>query len=555
MQSVFKFPLALTVLHLVERGEISLDESIRFRAADRMAGSWSPLQDEYPNAEVDVPLRRLLSLSVSESDNIATDLVLRRIGGPAVAEAYIHSLGISGFRLVDNEAALHHDFAAQYRNWMEPAAAVELLRRVNDHPPITTEHAGLLLDLMRNSKPGSGRIRGQLPTGTVVMHKPGTSGTVKGLTAATNDIGLVVLPDGRSLAIAVFVTDSTADDATRDAVIARISKSVFDAATATPPCAAAVRQLAVCESANEFALGLMNGRHLQAATVMQDAETGALVAFAASDPAGLDVSTQVLPLSLAKVFLAASWWDNRQPDTLGSPSENIHDMIAYGADALGRKAALALRKNVGSDKVLADLHRYGFNLEREPFWREIDPRWSKRLTTQPAHALTGTVSDADWSSALSIGESHMTISALQVSRFLQAAGNQGVRCAPIARRFTDRADAARNRTCLAPYRMMEAETATRLQSAMMDTVRRGSATRIAGILEGTEFAIGGKTGTGGRAGAPLDQQDEWFAGLIFDGSGKARYTVATFVRRGGLGAGNAGEISARLARFVIGNTN
>jgi beta-lactamase class A len=62
------------------------------------------------------------------------------------------------------------------------------------------------------------------------MHKTGSSGTVNGMTAATNDIGLITLPDGRRLAIAVFVTDSSAEDATRDGVIARIAKAAYDEA-------------------------------------------------------------------------------------------------------------------------------------------------------------------------------------------------------------------------------------------------------------------------------------------------------------------------------------
>jgi cell division protein FtsI/penicillin-binding protein 2 len=86
--------------------------------------------------------------------------------------------------------------------------------------------------------------------------------------------------------------------------------------------------------------------------------------------------------------------------------------------------------------------------------------------------------------------------------------------------------------------------------AMIDTVKRGTATRIASALEGIGWAIGGKTGTGGRAGAPMNEQDGWFAGLVFDRQGKARYTVATFVRRGGLGGGSAAEISAQMARLV-----
>lgn len=232
MQSVFKFPLALMALRQVEQGELSLDQSIRFRASDRfLSRTHSPLQDQYPEAEVDIPLRELLRLTVSESDNAAADIVLRVTGGPAAVDSYVRGLGVKGFHLEDSEHALHRDAAAQYRNWFEPAAAVELLRRVSDNSPLTPEHTGLLLEWMKGSPGGPNRIAGQLPAGTVVMHKTGSSGTHNGVTAATNDIGLITLPDGRRIAIAVFITDSTADDATRDAVIARIARAAYDECT------------------------------------------------------------------------------------------------------------------------------------------------------------------------------------------------------------------------------------------------------------------------------------------------------------------------------------
>jgi beta-lactamase class A len=231
MQSVFKVPLALTALHLIERGELSLDDPIRFRGSDRiLPHAYSPLQDQYPAAEVDMPLSRLLTLAVSLSDNVAADVVLRIIGGPAVVDRYIRAAGIGGFHIEDNEAALHRDPAAQYRNWFEPAAAVQFLRLLNDHPPITAGHAALLLGWMRDTPRADRRIKGRLPAGTIVMHKPGTSDTGHGLTAATNDIGLIALPDGRRLAIAIFVTDSTANEAARDSVIARIARAAYDAA-------------------------------------------------------------------------------------------------------------------------------------------------------------------------------------------------------------------------------------------------------------------------------------------------------------------------------------
>ncbi len=236
MQSVFKFPLAITALHQVEQDTLSLDQPVRFLPSDRiLPHTHSPLQDKYPQGNVDIPLRELLHLSISESDNVATDIVLRLVGGPSIVTSYINSSGVNGFHLEDGEDGLARELAAQYRNWFEPAAAVQLLRRISDNSPLTPEHTQTLLDWMKNSSSGLNRIKGNLPAGTIVMHKTGTSGTRNGVTFATNDIGLITLPDGRRVAIAVFVTDSAADEDTRDAVIARIAKAAYDQAIRTNP--------------------------------------------------------------------------------------------------------------------------------------------------------------------------------------------------------------------------------------------------------------------------------------------------------------------------------
>jgi beta-lactamase class A len=229
MQSVFKLPLAFTVLHQVEKGTFSLDQPVRFLPEDRILPHvYSPLQDQYPDAGVDVPLRELLRLTVSLSDNVAADILLRLAGGPKAVNAYIAGLGISGFHLQDSEAVLHHEVSAQYRNWFEPAGAVQLLRRISDNSPLTSEHTDVFLWWM-TSDLRTKRLEGDLPAGTRVAHKSGTSDVDNGVAHATNDIGLIPLPDGRRIAIAVFVTDSTADEAVREQVIARIARAVYDA--------------------------------------------------------------------------------------------------------------------------------------------------------------------------------------------------------------------------------------------------------------------------------------------------------------------------------------
>lgn len=78
--------------------------------------------------------------------------------------------------------------------------------------------------------PGPTESKASFPR-TIVGHKTGTSDTRNGITYATNDIGLITLPDGRRLAIAIFVTDSKAAEATRDAVISGIAKAAFDEAS------------------------------------------------------------------------------------------------------------------------------------------------------------------------------------------------------------------------------------------------------------------------------------------------------------------------------------
>ena len=233
MQSVFKLPLGLTILHEVEQGKFTLDQPIPFQKSDLILPQpYSPLQDKHPEAGVDVPLGDLLEMTVSLSDNTAADMLLRLAGGAKVVGDYIASLGVTGFHLVDGEHALHREHSLQYRNWFEAQGAVRLLRAISHHPPMTAEHTRLLLAWMRSSR--ASRLALDLPAGTTVAHKAGSSDVDNGIAGATNDIGLITLPDGRQLAIAVFVTDSTADEATRSQVIARIGRAVYDYAIENP---------------------------------------------------------------------------------------------------------------------------------------------------------------------------------------------------------------------------------------------------------------------------------------------------------------------------------
>lgn len=236
MQSVYKLPIAMAALHSVEQGRFTLDQKIRFLPSDLIApDQYSRLRDEHPHGNVDVPLEELLRLAVTESDGVASDIVLRILGGPAAADAYVRSLGITGIHIVDTEKNLGRHVELENRNSGEPLSLVALLRRLADRSPLTPEHTRLLLGWMAASHTGDRRIAALLPPGTVIAGKTGTAGVARAFTNATNDIALITLPSGQRLALAVMVADARAPVAARERAIAQISQAVYAAAAQNPP--------------------------------------------------------------------------------------------------------------------------------------------------------------------------------------------------------------------------------------------------------------------------------------------------------------------------------
>ena len=232
MQSVYKLPISMAMLHAVEEGRFTMAQKVRFLPSDLISpDQYSPLRDAHPRGNVDVPVEELMRDAVVDSDGVASDILMRSLGGPAAVEAYVRSLGISGIAVRDTEQALGRDVALENRNTARPRAMVALLRMLADRSPLSPEHTRLLLGWMSTTHTGDRRLRALLPPGTPVADKTGTSGTGRKFTNATNDVGLITLPDGRRLALAVFVADAAAPETVRERVIAEIGQAVYAAAS------------------------------------------------------------------------------------------------------------------------------------------------------------------------------------------------------------------------------------------------------------------------------------------------------------------------------------
>ncbi len=229
MLSVFKFPVALAALDKAGRGTVPLSAPVAVGPERLVADTYSPMRDSLPSSGGTVTLGALLRYAVSRSDNIACDLLIDFADGPAAVEAYVRSLGIDGILISATEHDMHLAVENQRLNTARPSALCALFGRFLQGGLLSAEHEAFLRGLLTAAETGAGKLKAGLPEGTVIGHKTGSSDrTADGVRIADNDAGYVVLPDGRTYCIAVFITDSQEDDSTNAAAIAAISNAVYE---------------------------------------------------------------------------------------------------------------------------------------------------------------------------------------------------------------------------------------------------------------------------------------------------------------------------------------
>jgi beta-lactamase class A len=227
MQSVYKLPIGMAVLAQVDSGKLRLEQRVRVEKRHFVhSGQLSPIRDKNPNG-TELSLEEILRYAVSVSDGTASDVLLELVGAQAVRK-YLNELGINEIVVLNSEKEIGQDWETQYRNWASPAAALQLLRSLHERRGLSEASQQLLLKFMTETPTSAKRLKGLLPQTAMIAHKTGTSGSDGKIFAATNDIGLVTLPNGRHLAIAVFVSDSPANLVTRERVIAQITKAIWD---------------------------------------------------------------------------------------------------------------------------------------------------------------------------------------------------------------------------------------------------------------------------------------------------------------------------------------
>ena len=227
MQSVFKFPIGVALLDCVSRGEFSLSDSVTLTKADLLPDLWSPIRERWPEG-VRLPLVSVMTYMVAHSDNSATDFLIHKIGGVARIQDIVNRLGAKKINIRNTEAEIQGSWSVQFDNWTTPNAMVDFLRLMNDGKLLDKANTAVLWEIMASASSGSVN---RLVSKTVTFaRKTGYSGVnSQGIIAAQNDVGIIELEDGRRVAYAIFLTDSTlGTDAGYD-IMAQIGKAIWKA--------------------------------------------------------------------------------------------------------------------------------------------------------------------------------------------------------------------------------------------------------------------------------------------------------------------------------------
>lgn len=229
MLSVYKFPIAVALGDYLRSSARMVADPIRLTQADLNPDTYSPMLERYEGVDsFQLSLRDLLAYALQQSDNNASDILLKMMGGTSNAMSALTRLGFKEINVISTEAEMYDDNRLCYTNSATPVEMARLLDRF-DHG-LDDHYTRQVKQLMETCATGVNRLAKPLvDTDATIGHKTGTGFTLPdGRLMAINDVGYVHLPDGRSYSIAVFIENSGYDTEATENLIADISAIVYN---------------------------------------------------------------------------------------------------------------------------------------------------------------------------------------------------------------------------------------------------------------------------------------------------------------------------------------
>lgn len=209
LHSVMKFPQALYVAAYLKQQNLTLSDSVLVQKDSLMADTWSPMLTTFDGTRY-FTYGELLKWSLAESDNNASDLLFAACGAPSKVEAHLHSMGFCDVHVRLTEKELHKAPECSAENSATPREIVRLLEWFYLHKD-EDERLAYIWNVMANCQTGPKRIAAAAPSSGLLIHKTGSGFPHPDGLQDRNDVGIMVLPDGSHLSLAIFMPRSASE--------------------------------------------------------------------------------------------------------------------------------------------------------------------------------------------------------------------------------------------------------------------------------------------------------------------------------------------------------
>ncbi|NJN75247.1 MAG: serine hydrolase [Synechococcaceae cyanobacterium RL_1_2] len=187
--STIKIPILVAFLQDIDQGKIRLDQMLPLTPDVVGGGSgtlqWEEIGKEYSALEV-------ATLMITISDNTATNMIIKLLGGGDVLNARFQEWGLTT-TILNN---LLPDLEGT--NTTNPEDLARLLAIINDGQILDIKSRDRFLTIMRGTKTNTLLPQG-LEKDALIAHKTGDIGSVLG------DAGIVDMPNGKRYVVAVMV--------------------------------------------------------------------------------------------------------------------------------------------------------------------------------------------------------------------------------------------------------------------------------------------------------------------------------------------------------------
>lgn len=216
--STFKFLAAAFVLARVDQRKERLERRVVYGPRDLV--THSPVTEKHADG-TGMTVAQLCEATLTLSDNTAANLLLQSFGGPKGLTAFMRSIGDAKTRLDRFETALNEARPGDLRDTTTPAAMSRSMQKILLGDILTQPSRAQLLQWLDGNKTGDERIRAGLPADWKVGDRTGS-----GQNGTTNDIAILRPPGRAPILLSVYLTETAAAPAARNAALASVAAAV-----------------------------------------------------------------------------------------------------------------------------------------------------------------------------------------------------------------------------------------------------------------------------------------------------------------------------------------